>query len=387
MASAANRSTTTFSADLRWPVYTVFPAAGCFFYVGYFIFWPSLSRRIVMDRISRACFHANIGSCCHSYAVVLMLIITLATDGDLSAPENRIRQYYNPIGYAAMCVTLGYFSLSLPWNLRMLLVEKRKDVVPPAMLVHHVLVVVGALIYVIGGVCAFYGAIGFACMELTNLFFVPRVLAEFTAWPAMDGPACTINGVLLVLTFVVFRVGVCTAMAGLFTYDLTLLDSPHAAEWALILMAYVIFLGVLVLSWIWLRRVLQELRAGIRVLLHQRKALKAQQKAAQLKMKALEGPRPLPPAAAPPNSIGKSSPLEALPQKPTLPEPPALQVVPSPLEPSPPSQPEERARGGKVQLSPLQHPTVAAASCSSVASTSRSTGTQRPGSSARVAPL
>ena len=150
------------------------------------------------------------------------------------------------------------------------------------------LVIFGALVYVLGGVCAFYGAIAFACMELTNLFFVPRVLAETVGWQ-MDGPLCTINGVCLVLTFVVFRVGVCTGMAVLFTVDLATFSSPHPAEWALVICAYTIFMAVLVLSWVWLRRVLQELRDGVQVLLHQRRALKAQREASAKKLADLEG--------------------------------------------------------------------------------------------------
>ena len=152
----------------------------------------------------------------------------------------------------------------------------------------QVLVIFGALVYVLGGVCAFYGAIAFACMELTNLFFVPRVLAETVGWQ-MDGPLCTVNGVCLVVTFVVFRVGVCTGMAVLFTVDLAGFSSPYPTEWALVLCAYTIFMAVLVLSWVWLRRVLQELRDGVQVLLHQRRALKAQRAASAKKLTDLEG--------------------------------------------------------------------------------------------------
>ena len=177
-----------------------------------------------------------------------------------------------------MCVTLGYFSLSVPWNLVLRCYERRTDVAPTPMLMHHCMVVIGALIYVLGGVCAFYGATAFACMELTNLFFIPRVLAEMAQW-RMDTPLCTVNGLCLVITFVVFRVGICTAMAVLFT-----LTWPRSArrmpEWALVILAYVIFLGVLLLSWIWLRRVLAELRDGVMVLLHQRRALRSQRQAA-----------------------------------------------------------------------------------------------------------
>jgi len=160
--------------------------------------------------------------------------------------------------------------------------------------------VIGALIYVLGGVCAFYGAIAFACMELTNLFFIPRVLAEMAQW-RMDAPLCTVNGLCLVITFVVFRVGICTAMAVLFTIDLASFSSPHATEWALVILAYVIFLGVLLLSWIWLRRVLAELRDGVMVLLHQRRALRSQRQAAAQRLAAIEQLKQ--PSSAPPTMV------------------------------------------------------------------------------------
>jgi len=284
------------SDDVRWPLYAVLPCAILFFWGGYFFVWPQMAQRCArkyyenMDHVGRMCFHANIGSCFHSYAVVLLLLIMIASDSAISAPGNRLHRYYNPIGYVTMCVTIGYFSLSLPWNVFVLCKLKRTDVVPKPMLLHHVLVICGALIYVLGGVCAFYGAVAFACMELTNLFFIPRVLAETVGW-RMDGPLCTVNGVCLVLTFVVFRVGVCTGMAVLFTSDLVHFNPLHNAEWewALVLSAYSIFLAVLVLSWIWLRRVLHELKDGVRVLLHQRRALKVQRKASAINAESLGG--------------------------------------------------------------------------------------------------
>ena len=134
----------SFDADVRWPLYTVLPGAALFFWSGYFLIWPVLAKRCAgkyyenMDAVGRMCFHANIGSCFHSYAVVLLLAIMIASDGKLSAPENRLHRYYNPLGYVTMCVTIGYFSLSVPWNLYLLCKLKRTDVVPKPMLIHHV---------------------------------------------------------------------------------------------------------------------------------------------------------------------------------------------------------------------------------------------------------
>lgn len=184
--------------------------------------------------------------------------------------------------HVLQCFTLGYFTLSIPWSIQLRYRERRRDVVPAGMFVHHLLVVFGALVYVLGGVCAFYGAVAFACMELTNLFFIPRVLFEVIGRP-VDGALCTINGILLVLTFVIFRVGVCTVVGVLFTMDLVAFESSHTAEQVFVWIAYAVFMGVLVLSWVWLHRVLSELRAGVKMLLRQRRARRDQQaKLAQL---------------------------------------------------------------------------------------------------------
>ena len=44
------------------------------------------------------------------------------------------------------------------------------------MVIHHLIVVFGILLYLFGSICAPYGAIAFACMEFTNWFFVPYTM-------------------------------------------------------------------------------------------------------------------------------------------------------------------------------------------------------------------
>lgn len=269
------------SWSVFWPLYTVYPIATIGFYVNYLVVFPSVAQRVLktryerLDKVSKLCFIANLGSIVHSYAVVLLILIALASDVQMRM--TRVMPHINMVGYSAVCFTLAYFSLSLPWNLYMRYSLKRHDVVPGPMLVHHVMVVVGAGVYIVSGVCAFYGAVAFFCMELTNLFFVPRVVVDIIGG-RIDGPLCTVNGILLVLTFVLFRVGVTTAAAVVFTIDLTQLDaSASALELVCIVIAYVTFLGVLLLSWIWLQRVLKECKDGVNVLLDQRRAQRSQQ--------------------------------------------------------------------------------------------------------------
>ena len=281
MAAEANGTATAgFSVDIHWPLYTVLPAVALYFYFSYYVLWPFLLPRsrfrqkyAKWSRIQQMCFRANLGSAVHSYGIVLLLVIVLASDETILT--TRVHRHYNPIGYSAMCFTLGYFSLSVPWSANLLFIEKRKDAVPPAMMLHHVLVVCGALVYVLGGLCAFYGTIAFVCMELTNLFFIPRILSEILGYQ-LDGPLCTVNGIMLVLTFVLFRVGVCTGVLVLFTVDLVAFESVHAVEWALVIICYVVFVSVVVLSWIWMRRVLRECGDGVKALLKQRRAHRAQ---------------------------------------------------------------------------------------------------------------
>jgi hypothetical protein len=101
-------ATITWQLDVRWPLYTVYPAAAASFWAGYLFLWPLLlnchccARRQYsgLDRIGKMCFRANLGSAVHSYFVVLLLAIMLAHDTEMRT--NRLQQHYNPIGYSAM---------------------------------------------------------------------------------------------------------------------------------------------------------------------------------------------------------------------------------------------------------------------------------------------
>ena len=268
--------------DSHWPAYTVLPASTAFFYLGYFCFWDALLRRCLpsaeyerLTPLAHMCLRANCNSLVHTYAVVLLLGSMLATDSELYT--TRIAQHYNPIGYTAMCITLGYFSLSVPWNAWLRFVRGEANSVPLPLFMHHLLVVVGALLYVVTNLAAFYGTVAFACMECSNWFFVPRVCAEILA-RNIDGPIGTINGVFLVLSFLVFRIAVCTVVGVLFVVDLARFDGD-AAEWVCVLLAFFIFAAVLVLSYVWLRlQVLPGLRDAVLQLRKQHRIAQAQRR-------------------------------------------------------------------------------------------------------------
>ena len=270
--------------EAHWPVQTVLPLASALFYLGYFVLWDPLLRRFGpraeyerLAPVGRMCFRANCNSIVHTYVVVVLLCWMLATDATLLT--TRLEQHYNPIGYAAMCVTLGYFSLSVPWNAYQRFVKKEYHVVPLGIFAHHLLVVAGALLYVVTNLAAFYGVVAFVCMECSNWFFIPRALVEQLG-RSNDGPLGTINGACLVLSFLLLRIGVCTVAAVLFLVDLGRFDGG-GAEWACVLLAFAIFAAVLGLSYVWLKlQVLPGLWDAVGQLLKQRRLAQAQRRIA-----------------------------------------------------------------------------------------------------------
>ena len=69
------------SWSVFWPLYTVYPIATIGFYVNYLVVFPSVAQRVLktryerLDKVSKLCFVANLGSIVHSYAVVLLILI------------------------------------------------------------------------------------------------------------------------------------------------------------------------------------------------------------------------------------------------------------------------------------------------------------------------
>jgi len=140
--------------------------------------------------------------------------------------------------------------------------------------VHHLVVVAAALLYVLSCYCALYGAVAFACMEFTNWFFVPWTMLEMLG---LDGTTLhQATGVLLVLTYLVFRIGICTWQGVRFSVDLAaFVEAQPAEEVALVALAFACYMFALLLSWAWLGRVFTGLRDGLRVILSQRRASRA----------------------------------------------------------------------------------------------------------------
>ena len=267
--------------EAHWPLYTVLPGTAAFFYIAYFFVWDRLLRKTVhvyakLSPLEQSCLRANCNSLLHTYSIVILLCWALSSDPMLWS--SRVQQHYNAIGYSAMCVTLAYFSLSVPWNVWQRFLMHEVSVVPLGIFVHHLFVVAAALLYVVTNVAAFYGAIAFVCMEFSNWFFIPRACAETLGW-SNDGPLGAANGVCLVLSYLLLRIGVCTAAAILFMSDLSRVSLDGPAELGCALLALGIFGAVLALSYVWLRlQVLPGLRAAVGQLLVQRRLAHAQRR-------------------------------------------------------------------------------------------------------------
>ena len=269
----------------EWRIILVYPIATGSFWTLYLVGWTRLSKGLLKGHAKRAhgnlsslsdrFWRANCNSCLHSMLVVLLLFLMFASDGG-PLWTRRIEPYYNPFGYSAVCVSLGYFSFAIPWQHRIFCCERshHPDAIRPTLVVHHLIVVAAALVYVLSCHCALYGAVAFACMELTNCFFVPWTMLESLG---LDGS--TVHqavGILLVGSYLVFRIGICSWQGVRFCVDLAAFVEVHPAdEVAVVLLGFGCYMFALLLSWAWLGQVYTGLRDGLRVIMSQRRASRA----------------------------------------------------------------------------------------------------------------
>lgn len=213
-----------------------------------------------MAFMNQRCWRANCNSFVHAWCVVGMLGASFASDSELRE-LHMLHPHYSAPGYIALCISLGYCCFAIPWSYRIHFFEKKNDVVPFGMVVHHACLLVGCLVYLLGLVCAPYGAIAFGCMELTNCFYVPHILAEQVQH---DGSLLmTINDALLAIFYIGCRIVICSWVGILFVFELADVHTESSLEGAFIITAFTIYASVLLLSWIWFPRVLRELKRGL----------------------------------------------------------------------------------------------------------------------------
>ena len=166
-----------FSIDLAWttswPIYAVYPASVAFFASFYLSgprFWPCIAgigkAYRTMSDINQMCWRQNVCALVHAVVVVNLLVAAIAIDPYLR--EYRpIHPYHSLIGYTALCVSLGYFTFAIPWTYRLYFCKGERQATNLSLVIHHAVVWIGALSYLLGRTCALYGAVAFACMEFT----------------------------------------------------------------------------------------------------------------------------------------------------------------------------------------------------------------------------
>ena len=257
-------SPTPFSIDLAWettwPLYTVFPLTALFFTGLYLIgpkFWPKLIRRYKsMGDLNRKCWRQNTNAMLHTLVLCPVLLVAILTDEDLRV-NRPLHPHHNTLGYIALSWSLGYFTFTLPWSAHLYFVKGERRATNLPLLIHHVIVWIAALTYLIGRTCALYGAVAFAAMEFTNWFFIAHILQQMAR--SQMQRLWTANYVILVLVGVIgMRLILCTYMFILFSYDLSQFSSDSGGEWVLIILQYAIFAMVVVLSWVFIYNGIKE---------------------------------------------------------------------------------------------------------------------------------
>ncbi|CAK0847967.1 unnamed protein product [Prorocentrum cordatum] len=101
--------------------------------------------------------------------------------------------------------------------------------------------------------------------EATNLFFNPFMMLTQLGYKTTSGAQLVGTG--LVISFLlVLRVGVCTWQAVQFAIDIASCDWEEPAGQMPVVVSFAIFLGMTLLSWLWLRDILNGLALAVKAL-------------------------------------------------------------------------------------------------------------------------
>ena len=258
MSNATAAAPPPFTINLEWsttwPLYTVYPLSAAFFIVLYAYIGPKLWPKVVkryqnMGELSKKCWRQNTNALLHTLVLCPMLFIAIMLDEPMRL-QRPLHPHHNTLGYVALCWSLGYFTFTIPWSYK-LYWEGERHATNLALCIHHGVVYVAALTYLIARTAALYGAVAFAAMECTNVFFIAHILQQsvrskmHTLW--------NINYVVLVVFGVIgCRLTLCTYMFVLFSYDISEFTSESPVEWTFVVAQYVIFLFVVLLSWLFI---------------------------------------------------------------------------------------------------------------------------------------
>ena len=214
----------------RWPLFTVYPLAACFFWVAYLRIIPALSRRLLPERYARfnrfneRCWRQNVLSMLHTCVAVVILVTVLATEWD-SLFSHRLYPHGSTLLYVDISLSLGYFTFALPISAHMAFVLKAGfPYGSPIMSLHHVMVVLAQATFLLTQYPSFYMAASGALFEITNVFFVPHVLMIQLE---TAGRAPTVVGLLLFISYSLCRVLGCTVLCILALVDFAHFEPPE----------------------------------------------------------------------------------------------------------------------------------------------------------------
>ena len=239
--------------EVTWPLYTVYPLSTLFFVVLYFSgpkWWPKIFPRYKqMGELSKMCWRQNTSALLHTVILCPMLLVAVLIDEPMRV-KRPLHYHHNTLGYVALCWSLGYFSYTIPWSYR-LYWNGERHATNLALCIHHGIVWIAALSYLLARTCALYGAVAFAAMEFTNWFFIAHLLQQ-SARSKMKR-LWDVNYIVLVFVGVIgMRLTLCSYMFVLFSIDVSNFSSDSAAEWAFVILQYAIFAIVVVLSWVFI---------------------------------------------------------------------------------------------------------------------------------------
>ena len=255
MGCPAGGGACTGLVNLHWPLYTILPACTVLFYAFYIALDP-ISKKVRPEyadwsKLNQRIWRQNICACAHTYLLVLMLLIVVARS---AAPLQAalLSPYYDPIAYSAICLSLAYMLLTLPWSLRHWFGTKQERAATrPTLIVHHCFVVIAELVYLVTQTSPWHGALSFVLFEFSNLFLMPHHLMTQVQY---HGKLHFINGILFFVTCTLVRIASCTLLGVYYVVDLATWDpdpSLGAAARVCVGLSLVSFWMILLLSWYW----------------------------------------------------------------------------------------------------------------------------------------
>ena len=255
MPCAAEGGPCTGIVNIHWPLYTVLPICTVLFYATYLGSHRISSRYVPAYRgwseLNQRIWRQNLCATVHTYVLVLLLsIVVLKSQGDLQAA--LLLPYYDPLAYCAICLSLAYMLLTLPWSMRHWFGTKReRQATRPTLIVHHLFVVVAELVYLITQTSPWHGALSFVLFEFSNLFLMPHHLMTQLGY---RGKAHFWNGIGFFLSCTLVSIAACTVVGGYYARDVATFRPPShlgVSVWVCISLSLVAYWIILILSWYW----------------------------------------------------------------------------------------------------------------------------------------